>query len=246
MAKIEALLSGRLFLSPQLRDDRIYFISNLSGRFSLYAMDFGGSVPEPLLPPDIALQNPELLGGQPFNVVPELDKIVVTIDKDGDEKYVPMAIPTSGGFPERLFPKITDAQIFTGTSEWDDTIVYLYAASFSEQISRSYKGDLKTGKLVKMFESRWGGGVSGTNRDDTRAVIQEGYTFGDTVLYLWEEKTGEARQIFGKTLEQREEGEYVKPNGIFSVYFTPDDKGLLYVTSLFEDEYGLGYMDLAN
>ena len=48
MSRIESLLSARRFLAPQLVDNRIYFISDLSGRFSLYAMDYGGSVPEPL------------------------------------------------------------------------------------------------------------------------------------------------------------------------------------------------------
>ena len=33
-------------------------------------MDAAGGVPEPLLPPQIALQNPELLGGDPFFVLP--------------------------------------------------------------------------------------------------------------------------------------------------------------------------------
>ena len=49
--RIESFLSARLHLAPQLIGDRIYFISNLSGRLSLYAMNYGGSVPEPLLPP---------------------------------------------------------------------------------------------------------------------------------------------------------------------------------------------------
>ena len=61
--RIESLLSARLFLNPQLAGDKLYFISDLAGRLSLYRMDVGGSVPEPLLPPGIALQNPELLGG---------------------------------------------------------------------------------------------------------------------------------------------------------------------------------------
>mgnify|MGYP001077099340 CR=1 FL=1 len=55
MYRIESLLSARLFLYPQIVGDRIYFISNLSGRLSLFAMDRGGSIPEPLLPPEIAL-----------------------------------------------------------------------------------------------------------------------------------------------------------------------------------------------
>ena len=61
MERIESLLSARAFLAPQMVQDRIFFISNLSGHMSLYAMNYGGGVPEPLLPPDIALQNPHLM-----------------------------------------------------------------------------------------------------------------------------------------------------------------------------------------
>lgn len=60
--------------------DRIYFISNLSSHLSFYAMDFGGSVPEPLLPPDIALQNPHLMKNLTYYVFPGIDQILVMID----------------------------------------------------------------------------------------------------------------------------------------------------------------------
>jgi hypothetical protein len=103
MARIESFLSARLFLSPHLVDDRIYFISNLSGRLSLYAMDYSGSVPEPLLPPGIALQNPHLIGGKSYFVFPKIGKILVMLDNDGDENYQPMSIPIAGGYPEPLF-----------------------------------------------------------------------------------------------------------------------------------------------
>jgi hypothetical protein len=82
--KIESLLSARLFLVPQTVGKRAWFVSNLSGKLSLYAMDLGGSVPEPLLPPDIALQNPELVGGHSFCVLPGLGRLLVMIDRDGD------------------------------------------------------------------------------------------------------------------------------------------------------------------
>ena len=49
--RIESLMSARLFVAPQYAFDRVYFMSNLSGHLSLYAMYHGGSVPEPLLPP---------------------------------------------------------------------------------------------------------------------------------------------------------------------------------------------------
>jgi hypothetical protein len=74
--RIESLMSARLFVAPQFADERVYFLSNLSGHLSLYAMFYGGSVPEPLLPPNIALQNPHLIGGYSFYVFPELNKIL--------------------------------------------------------------------------------------------------------------------------------------------------------------------------
>ncbi len=77
MYRIESFLASRLFLSPQVVGERIYFISNLSGKLSLYSMRHGGSVPEPLIPPHIAMQNPHLVGGRPFYVFPMLQKILV-------------------------------------------------------------------------------------------------------------------------------------------------------------------------
>ena len=88
---------------PMWHGGRIYFISDLSGRLSLYVMDVGGSVPEPLLPPHIALQNPHHLNGEPYAVLPELGKILVMIDQDGDENYQAMFIPLTGGIPTPAF-----------------------------------------------------------------------------------------------------------------------------------------------
>ena len=51
MTRIESMLSARLFLTPQVVGEQIYFVSNMSGHLSLYVMGHGGSVPEPLLPP---------------------------------------------------------------------------------------------------------------------------------------------------------------------------------------------------
>ena len=62
-------------------------------------MDATGGVPEPLLPPQIALQNPELVGGELFHVLPRLAQILVMLDSDGDENYVPHLVPIEGGFP---------------------------------------------------------------------------------------------------------------------------------------------------
>src|SRR5438045_623936 len=102
MLPIELMLSARLFTKPKLVGDRVYFMSNLGqgGHLSLYVMDYGGSMPEPLLPPDVALQNPKLIAGDIFYVFPGLGKILLMLDRDGDENYQPMFIPLDGGIPE--------------------------------------------------------------------------------------------------------------------------------------------------
>src|SRR6266436_4182465 len=99
---LESLLAARLFLSPKLLGNRLFFLSNLGqgGHLSLYAMDAGGSVPEPLLPARIAVQNPELMEAEVFALFPRLDKLLLMLDRDGDEHYQPMLIPLEGGIPE--------------------------------------------------------------------------------------------------------------------------------------------------
>lgn len=247
MPNIESLLSARLFLAPQLWKDRIYFISNISGHFSLYAMDYGGSVPEPLLPPNIALQNPELIGGASYAVYPELGKVVVSIDKDGDEVYRPMIIPIEGGLPEPAFggPQITDARVFSLRGHRHTNTLFMLASSLTESINKTYLGDLASGDLEQIYESAWGGGVGAANDDNTEIVIVEGYTVGDETMYLW--KKGGQREpliIYGTPISERTPGQKVPLSGFGAAEFTEDNKGLLLTNSLVEDTYGLGYMDM--
>ncbi len=96
-------MSARVYLSPHVVGDRLFFVSDLSGRLSLYVMDREGSVPEPLLPPDVALMTPELLGGEAFVAPPEQGIVVVMINQAGDENYQPCVVPIDGGDPEPMF-----------------------------------------------------------------------------------------------------------------------------------------------
>lgn len=186
--RIESLLSARLFLSPQLVGARLYFLSNLSGRLSLYAMDYGGGVPEPLLPPHIALQNPELLDGYAFYVFPTLGKIMVMIDHDGDENYQPMLIPIDGGFPEPAFgDTFAHYRVRLIQPDGDRGVVYLSAESSEEQRFEAYQARLDTMAVRKIGESAWGMFVEGANEEHTRALLIDSYTTGDHVLYEWRE-----------------------------------------------------------
>ena len=244
MIRIESLLSARLFMVPQSVGDRIFFFSNLSGKLSLYAMDHGGSVPEPLLPPHIALQNPHLIGGRSFYVFPKLASILVMIDKDGDENYQPNLIPLQGGFPEPAFGNFfSPFRVHLGECDPDENILYLTAESRKESLRTTYQCNLATGEFTPIYESKYGGYPAGVNANHSKVVLAEGYTMGDIVLFLWQ-KGQITRSLYGLPLEQRVSGQEAPLTGFISSLITPHDRGVLLGTVLFDDHYSPGYFPL--
>ncbi|MDD2694507.1 MAG: prolyl oligopeptidase family serine peptidase [Anaerolineales bacterium] len=244
MIPIESLLFARLFVRPQLAGERLYFISNLSGRMSLYAMDTAGTVPEPLLPPDIAMQNPHLLEGYPYYVFPSIDTILVMLDKDGDENYQPMRIPLFGGYPEPVFPELGEEhRLYLGHCDRSKNIAYLMAESRLTQKYVTYQAHLSEKRLVRLGESEWTLGPAAANHDHTRVLLLESYTTGDHVLYLWEKQASEMRLLYGKPLEARR-GEPPVLTGFFSPHFTKEGEKAVLGTALFENSYGLAVIDL--
>jgi len=242
---IESLLSARLFMSPQLVGDRLYFLSDLSGRISLYAMDKGGSVPEPLLPRDTALQNPLLMEGVSFYVFPKLGKILVMIDQDGDENYQPCTIPLDGGVLEPLVgDRFKDQQVNCLHCDLDRNVAAFGVDPRTDPVYQTYLVDLETLSFTDLGTSLYGNWFDKANADYSRVTLLDVFTAGDHVLYLWDKAVGHRALLFGKPLEARQEGEAVPLNSLFSAHFTPSDKGLLLVTSLFRDTYGLGYLPL--
>jgi pimeloyl-ACP methyl ester carboxylesterase len=243
MYKIESLLSARLFLRPQKVGKRIYFESNLSGQISLYAMNYGGSVPEPLLPPDIALHNPHLLLGKSFYVYPGLGKIIVMIDRDGDENYQPMAIPIEGGYPQPTFDNFfAGYRVHIDRCDMERNILYLAAESQLEPRVFTYQGNLETGELFLLGESPYGLFPEGANIDHSKVALQEEYTIGDHVIYLGSINRNEPEPLYGVPIDKRTKDQFVPLNYISSTSFTLGDRGLLFVTALFEDTRGLGYL----
>jgi dipeptidyl aminopeptidase/acylaminoacyl peptidase len=71
-------------------------------------------------------------------------------------------------------------------------------------------------------------------------LLAEGYTSGDTVLFLQSGK--EARVVLGKPLKNRAAGEDVPLTGITSAEFAPSGKAAIVCSAIFVDTYSLGYL----
>lgn len=247
MIHTEALLSARLFLEPQLLGDRIFYISNFSGHLSLYVMDYGGSVPEPLLPPEIALQNPTLMMGKLYTVFPHLGKILVMIDKDGDENYQPMFIPIDGGYPEPLFEEqFNRFRVNCIHAEEDSNTVYFVAESRDSPIFQTYKANLEDLTLYRLIETKFGGYPIGINKNQNKWILIEAYNPGDHVVYLYEADKSERKLLYGTPLENRDEDEMYPPNSISIGEFIDDDNAMLLISSLHDDKYSMGYLNFAH
>ena len=240
--RIEALLSARLFLEPQLAEGRVYFVSNLSGHLSLYVMDAVGGVPEPLLPPQLALQNPELINGYSYYVLPRLGQIVVMIDQDGDENYEPHVVPIDGGFPEPLAEEafsgrrtsLLDIDLETSTA-------YFNSQSREEAIMSAIRVDLETGAAETIGESMYGAFVSAWTPDHSRVVLADGYTMGDVVLYE-NDPSGGRQVLYGTPLDEREPGRDYPLTGLGSTHATVSGEGVLLTTTVFDDAGSPGYL----
>ncbi len=246
---LESLLAARLFLSPELLGHRLFFLSNLGqgGHLSLYAMDAGGSVPEPMLPARIAVPNPELAEGKVFALFPTLGKILLMLDQDGDENYQPMLIPLEGGIPEPAFGLAFDGyRVRCLESDPERNLAYLSAESRTERMYASLQANLETGELVKLGQHLWGSSVDGINADHTSVILVDSYAEGDHTLYQWRAGWSERTLLYGVPLEERRDQQQVPLNGIKHIFFTPGDRGLLFITSLFVDSYGLGYLELSD
>jgi dipeptidyl aminopeptidase/acylaminoacyl peptidase len=243
--RIESLLSARLFVEPQLAGDRIYFVSNLAGHLSLYSMDVAGGVPVPLLPPRIALQNPELIGGRLFHVAPGLDRILVMIDQDGDENYEPFLIPLDGGFPEPLAPEEFHGRR-SHLIDVDDPTLTAYFACESKDEAMFYarRVDLRSGAVDALGQSKYGAIPSAWTPDHSRVVLADEYLVGDEFWYELD-SDGHRQVLYGTPIEDREEGrEYPLP-ALRSPYVTPSGRGVVLVASVFDDAGTPAYLDLS-
>lgn len=232
-------------MSPQLVDDYVYFLSDMSGVISLYRMERNGSLPEPLLPSGLALQNPHLMDGENFVVFPGLKKILVMIDNNGDENYQPSFIPLEGGIPESVFGEnYKGHKLACHKYDRKAAVAYFYHDDRKTPNKECIKVDLRNFEETSLGTSIYGNYCVGTSKDHSKVILIDFYTLGDRVLYLWRKKSGKRELLFGVPIDKREPGKKYAPSGIWTCNFTDDGRGILFKTTLLRDEGSLGYLAL--
>jgi pimeloyl-ACP methyl ester carboxylesterase len=240
---IQSLLSARLLLSPQLAGGRVYFLSDMSGVISLYAMDQDGSIPEPLLPAGLALQNPHIMNGYSYFILPKLHKALVMIDENGNENYQPCFVPLQGGIPEPIFgDKYKNEQLACLHCDIKKNITYFSRDDRKTPNMECLKTDLATLETTSLGKSIYGNYFNGVNRDHSTVILTDGYTAGDNVLYFWRKETPERQLLYGIPIEKRAKDQQVKLPNIGTCNFTPDGKGLLFRSNIFNDEGSISYL----
>ncbi|MBX3011377.1 MAG: S9 family peptidase [Caldilineaceae bacterium] len=241
--RIESLLSARQFLAPQLDGEWLYFISDMAGRLSLYRMQVGGSLPQPLLPPYVALQNPHLIGGKGvYQLLPKLGKILIMLDQDGDENYQPTVIPLDGGIPEPLFgERFAGQQVVCSWVDAARNVAIFTVDPRTDPTHQAFWVDLTTLAITPVGRSIHGNAPICVSTEPRQIILADFYTMGDTVLYQWNTGAATRELLYGIPLEQRTPGQEVPLTGFAGCEFTPE-KQLLLITALFTDSYGLGYL----
>src|SRR5690606_10797914 len=199
----------------------------------------------PLLPPHIALQNPVQMEGKIFAIFPQLGRVLVMIDQDGDENYQPAVIPLTGDFPQPALPALPEGFKFNLLSvDPAGNVAYFWAQSLGEPINRAYRAHLDSGEVVMLYESEFGGLPMASTPDYAKTVLVEAFGPGDNILFLKEGDDGAVERLFGLRPHDREPGREYPPSGIGNGYFVDNGNALLVTTVLFSDTYGLGLLSL--
>lgn len=242
---IQSLLSARLLLSPRISKGRAYFLSDMSGVLSLYAMDRSGSIPEPLLPAGLALQNPHLIIGYNYFILPKLGKVLVMIDANGNENYQPCFVPLQGGIPEPIFgEKYKDQQIACIDCDTKKSIAYFFHDDRKTPNLECLRVDLATLKTTSLGTSIYGNFYFGANPPHTTVILSDGYTAGDNVLYILHAGKKERQLLYGVPIDKRTKDQQIKLPNIGQCNFTQNEKGLLFRSTIFRDEGSATYLPL--
>src|SRR4029079_4119182 len=124
--------------------------------------------------------------------------------------------------------QLANYRVHATLADIDHNIIYLLAESRSDDSQVAFRGHLDNGSLDRLAESKWGPVPAAHSADHSQVVLNEGYTIGDSALYLLREgETGGRQVLYGTPLEERKAGKTYPLNAIFSPSFTPGNQGLL-------------------
>jgi pimeloyl-ACP methyl ester carboxylesterase len=242
---VQSLLSARLLLSPRISRGKVYFLSDLSGVLSLYRMDQDGGMPEPLLPTGLALQNPHLMIGYNYFVLPKLGKALVMIDENGNENYQPCFIPLEGGIPEPIFgEKYKGQQLACLDCDVRKNIAYFYHDDRRTPNMECLRVDLATLETMSLGTSIYGNFFNGVSPSHSTVILADGYTAGDNVLYILREGEKERQLLYGVPIDKRKKGEHVTLTHTGTCNFTPNGKGLIFKSTIFRNDGSITYLPL--
>jgi pimeloyl-ACP methyl ester carboxylesterase len=222
-------------------------MSDMSGVMSLYGMNQEGSMPEPLLPAGLALQNPHLMAGYNYYVLPKLGKVLVMVDENGNENYQPCFVPLEGGIPEPIFgDRYKNEQLACLHCDVKKNIAYFYRDDRKTPNIDSLKVDLATLEITSFGKSIYGNTFNGVSKDHSTVILADGYTVGDQVLYIWRKEMTERQLLYGVPIEQRAKDQQIKLPGFGTCNFVPDGKGLLFRSNVLSDEGRPSYFSFDN
>ena len=168
------------------------------------------------------------------------------IDRNGDENYQPHFVPIDGGLPELAFgERFAGQQLVCMRCDAERNVAIFSVDPRTDPLQNTFLANLASLETTDLGSSIYGNTYEGASEDYSQVVLGDGYTEGDEAIFLWERGKGERRLLFGVPIEQRATGQVVPLNSIASVQFTLGG-GLLFLTSLFDDRYGLGYFPLSD
>jgi dipeptidyl aminopeptidase/acylaminoacyl peptidase len=204
-------------------------------------MAIAGGMPEPLLPADVALPNPHHLEGSVvYQVLPTMGVILIMLDHDGDENYEPVFVPIDGGIPEPVFgDRLSGMQVVCTACDEKQQIALFLVDTRQSPVYEAYRANLAERSLTLLGKSVHHGSPESHDATFETILLVDSNTVGDEVLYLW--RNGEKSLLFGTPLEDRPDGAEVL-NGIRTPRLVDD--GVLMVSSLFDDHYGLTWFTL--
>ena len=190
--------------------------------------------------------NPHIMPGDNFHVVSSKGKILVMIDKMGDENYQPALIPITGGIPEPLLgEKYQGEQLACIYFDKDRNLVYFFRDNRKTPDYECLKVNLETGEVTSLGSSIYGNTCNGTSSDHSTVILADQYTAGDIVLYYRKPGMTERKLLYGIPLDERKD-QKIAPSGIGWCNFVDNDKALLFTSTLFHDTGGLTYLNLAD